>query len=291
MKTLPRSFEKIESLKPKRLYLVAVALLLSISSVAAPQTKNNRAGKVPQRNSPAGSSEQSLKDVERQWTEAFKNRDKAALTGILDERFVFTDDEGQVINKNQYIDAAMQAIKVESYKLDDLKVRVFGDTGVVTGLWSGTMSVAGKDASGAFRFTDTFVKRLGRWRVIASQDTRVPPPAGAEVTTPSGLKYIDHVVGAGGSPKPGQRVIVHYTGTLENGTKFDSSVDRGQPFAFSIGVGRVIKGWDEGVMTMKVGGKRKLIIPPHLAYGPEGRPPVIPRNATLIFEVELLDVQ
>jgi peptidylprolyl isomerase len=83
-------------------------------------------------------------------------------------------------------------------------------------------------------------------------------------------------------------VTVHYTGTLENGTKFDSSVDRGQPLSFPIGVGRVIKGWDEGVMTMKIGGKRKLIIPPDLAYGVSGRPPVIPPSATLIFEVELL---
>src|SRR4029079_16611277 len=88
-----------------------------------------------------------------------------------------------------------------------------------------------------------------------------------EITTPSGLKYIDEVVGTGESPKPGQMVTVHYTGTLENGTKFDSSVDRGQPFVFQIGVGRVIRGWDEGVMTMKVGGKRRLIIPSELGYG------------------------
>lgn len=112
---------------------------------------------------------------------------------------------------------------------------------------------------------------------------------GGEVTTPSGLKYIDEVVGNGASPKEGQNVTVHYTGTLENGTKFDSSVDKGQPYTFPIGKGMVIKGWDEGIMTMKVGGKRHLIIPGHLAY-PQGRPG-IPPNATLLFEVELLGVQ
>ena len=85
-------------------------------------------------------------------------------------------------------------------------------------------------------------------------------------------------------------VTVHYTGTLQNGKKFDSSVDRGQPFQFAIGTGRVIKGWDEGVMTMKVGGKRRLIVPPELGYGALGRRPTIPGNSTLIFEVELLGV-
>jgi FKBP-type peptidyl-prolyl cis-trans isomerase len=112
---------------------------------------------------------------------------------------------------------------------------------------------------------------------------------GGEVTTPSGLKYVDEVVGTGASPRPRQNVTVHYTGTLENGFKFDSSVDKGQPYTFPIGTGVVIKGWDEGIMTMKVGGKRRLIIPGNLAY-PQGRPG-IPPNATLLFEVELLGVQ
>jgi FKBP-type peptidyl-prolyl cis-trans isomerase len=117
---------------------------------------------------------------------------------------------------------------------------------------------------------------------------------GSEVTTGSGLKYVDEVVGTGESPSPGRMVSVHYTGWLENGTQFDSSrgPDRGQPFEFPIGVGRVIKGWDEGVMTMKVGGKRKLIIPPNLGYGATGAGRGrIPPNSTLIFEVELLGVR
>jgi len=111
------------------------------------------------------------------------------------------------------------------------------------------------------------------------------------MTTDSGLKYVDVVVGKGASPTSGKQVKVHYTGTLENGTKFDSSVDRKKPFSFVIGIGQVIKGWDEGVMGMKVGGKRKLVIPANLGYGARGAGGVIPPNATLLFDVELLDVQ
>jgi FKBP-type peptidyl-prolyl cis-trans isomerase len=112
-----------------------------------------------------------------------------------------------------------------------------------------------------------------------------------EVTTPSGLKYVDQVVGTGEVAVAGKTVNVHYTGWLENGKKFDSSVDRGQPFSFPLGGGRVIKGWDEGVQGMKVGGKRKLTIQSNLGYGPQGAGGVIPPNATLIFDVELLGVR
>ncbi|MEW6026110.1 MAG: FKBP-type peptidyl-prolyl cis-trans isomerase [Planctomycetota bacterium] len=115
--------------------------------------------------------------------------------------------------------------------------------------------------------------------------------AGSEITTASGLKYVDQVVGAGAEAKPGMMVQVHYTGWLTNGTKFDSSVDRGQPFQFNLGRGQVIRGWDEGVAGMKIGGKRKLTIPPELGYGARGAGNVIPPNATLVFEVELLGVQ
>jgi peptidylprolyl isomerase len=111
------------------------------------------------------------------------------------------------------------------------------------------------------------------------------------VTTASGLKYTDVKVGTGATPKKGQTVIVHYVGTLENGTKFDSSRDRGQPFDFIIGTGQVIKGWDEGLSTMKVGGRRNLIIPAKLGYGERGAGGAIPPNATLLFDVELLGVK
>lgn len=112
-----------------------------------------------------------------------------------------------------------------------------------------------------------------------------------EIETKSGLKYIDMVLGDGESPTQGGSVTVHYTGYLKDGKKFDSSVDRNQPFKFVIGVGRVIKGWDEGVATMKVGGKRKLTIPADLGYGTRGAGSVIPPNAELIFDVELLGVK
>ncbi len=115
-------------------------------------------------------------------------------------------------------------------------------------------------------------------------------PGGTEITTASGLQYVELTVGNGETAQPGQTVIVHYTGWLENGKKFDSSLDRGQPFSFPLGTGRVIKGWDEGVQGMKVGGKRKLIIPSNLGYGARGAGAVIPPHATLIFEVELLGV-
>src|SRR5262245_23852087 len=118
---------------------------------------------------------------------------------------------------------------------------------------------------------------------------------GTTMTTASGLHITDSKVGSGASPKTGQVCVMHYTGWLYDngakGAKFDSSLDRGEPFEFQIGMGQVIKGWDEGVASMKVGGKRTLIIPPQLGYGARGAGGVIPPNATLIFDVELLGVK
>ncbi len=124
--------------------------------------------------------------------------------------------------------------------------------------------------------------------------TQGPPPvSGDPITTGTGLQYIDIEAGTGEAPQPGQTIVVHYTGWLESdGTKFDSSVDRGTPFSFPIGLARVIKGWDEGLATIQVCGQRRLIIPPELAYGETGAAGgAIPPNATLIFDVELLEIQ
>jgi FKBP-type peptidyl-prolyl cis-trans isomerase len=129
---------------------------------------------------------------------------------------------------------------------------------------------------------------------LATQEGKPMEPAkdtaAKETVTPSGLKYVDQKTGTGAEAKSGDVVSVHYTGWLENGTKFDSSRDRNEPFRFKLGAGQVIKGWDEGVAGMKAGGKRKLTIPAELGYGKRGAGGVIPPNAILVFEVELLGI-
>jgi peptidylprolyl isomerase len=127
-------------------------------------------------------------------------------------------------------------------------------------------------------------KKGGEEKMAGGQSTGM-------VTTPSGLQYEELVPGSGASPQAGKMVTVHYTGWLTDGRKFDSSVDRNEPFTFRIGAGEVIPGWDEGVMSMKIGGKRKLVVPAALGYGAAGAGGVIPPNATLVFEVILLDIR
>ncbi len=124
----------------------------------------------------------------------------------------------------------------------------------------------------------------------AAAHPKTPPAAPKVVTTPSGLKYVDLMVGKGPAPKTGDTVVVNYTGRFTNGKVFDSSVGK-KPFEFALGRGHVIKGWDEGVGSMHVGGRRKLTIPPDLAYGSQGYPGVIPPNSTLVFVVTLLKIK
>lgn len=243
-----------------------------------------------------------LKKLEEEWANALIKRDAVALARLLADDYFIIEPGGSTGDKA----ASLRSIKegslaIEAIKFEDLKVRAYGSYAIVTGGEVVTMRNSNnQEVKSGYRFTDVFALRRGRWQALSSQLTPstevgktvvVRADGSKETTTITGLQYIDFVEGTGASPSPGKMVTVHYTGTLTDGKKFDSSVDRGQPFTFAIGLGRVIKGWDEGVMTMKIGGKRRLIIPPHLGYGARGAGSAIPPNATLIFEVELLDVK
>src|SRR5262245_8819683 len=140
----------------KMIHSCALLLILALmSSVAGAQIRDKQKNK-PRAPVASPGARQMLADLEHQWTEALKNRDRETLNRILDDGFVFTDEDGNVLNKGQYIDVVTQAIRIESYTVDDIVVRVYGGTGVVTGRWKGKLTIAGKDASGAFRYTDTF---------------------------------------------------------------------------------------------------------------------------------------
>lgn len=131
---------------------------------------------------------------------------------------------------------------------------------------------------------------MNKMRTVSKETGAPTPTVSSWIKLPSGLEYQDVIVGQGIEVQNGTNAAAHYLGTLKNGTKFDSSYDRGQPFTFILGTGTVIKGWDEGLLGMKVGGKRKLIVPPNLGYGDRGAGGVIPPGATLLFDVELVGI-
>jgi peptidylprolyl isomerase len=277
-----------EEIQLKPAFLIIVLLVIGISAHGGQRTaRRNGGGPATGLNSQA-----ELTRLERELVDAYSRRDVAAFERLVADDFTITHADGSVGDKKGEVDALTKSSSASAgpsmkYDTDDIHVAVHGPSAIVTG----TLNATGPGGKRSYRYTDVFLKRAGRWQVIASQETDImsnKSASGAEVTTPSGLKYVDLVEGTGESPKAGQSVMVHYTGTLTDGSKFDSSLDRHDPFVFRIGAGQVIKGWDEGVITMKTGGRRKLIIPPQLGYGEKGHPPVIPANATLIFEVELL---
>lgn len=279
-------------------YIVVIVMLMFLCvSMALGQTRrgtgDRNRGRGRAASKPVSPTERRIRDLENRWVEACKSGDAATLDQLMASGFVATNFEGKVEDKDQLLEAARKkGIIIKSIKISE--VRAYGMTIVVTGesRWEGRLN--GQNIAIDLRYTSVWVSQQGRWQIVSWQATPITRgrgKVGEEITTPSGLKYVDIVEGTGVSPTPGQTVTVDYTGTLENGKKFDSSLDRGQPFSFRIGIGQVIKGWDEGVMTMKVGGKRRLVIPPDLGYGARGAGGVIPPNATLIFEVELHGVK
>lgn len=277
----------------KRILLTALLALLAASPALSqarskrpsPGASNKTGGTM------AASTEAQLKKLEREWFDAVVKNDGAALSRIFADDFIAINSDGSILAKTEMVAMLKDGkIKLDEIRSDEFKLRLYGTTAIVNG--RSTYVRDGK-ALGSSSHTEVWVKRAGIWKAVSwvSIPIKASVLGAKAMTTPSGLKYEDIVIGTGASPQPGHQVTVHYTGTLEDGTKFDSSVDRGQPFTFQIGIGRVIKGWDEGVMTMKVGGKRKLVIPPQLGYGARGAGGVIPPNATLVFEVELLDTK
>lgn len=269
-------------------------LLLALATCALAQTKRPvRTGGAKPASAPgAAAAEAAIKKLEAEWFAAVTSKDSATISRIFADDMLTADDDGTWLKKADMLNYVKAGIPIDKITSDEFKLRLYGTTAIVNG--KSSYHANGKKL-GQNHHTAVWVKRAGTWQVVAWQSTPIKLNLAKKtektVTTASGLQYEDIVVGTGANPQAGQKVKVHYTGWLTDGTKFDSSYDHGGPIDFPIGVGGVIKGWDEGVMSMKIGGKRKLIIPPQLGYGARGAGGVIPPNATLVFEVELLGVQ
>ena len=279
----------------KRILSIALPVLFA-AQLAFAQTKNRGASQVRDRSPQTAGVEAQLKKLEREWFDAVVKGDAETLKRILADDFAALNDDGAFINKTRMAEFLQAgSVKLDEIRTDEFNLRLYGNTAVVTGR---ATYIRNQKPLGQSSHIETWVRRADaagkpRWQAVSwvSMPIKASVLGAKAITTESGLRYEDTIIGNGPGPQPGQDVTVHYTGTLVDGTKFDSSLDRGQPFTFKIGVGQVIKGWDEGVMTMKVGGKRKLVIPPQLGYGARGAGGVIPPNATLVFEVELLSVR
>jgi peptidylprolyl isomerase len=284
-----------------RILLISLYFIIAFIP-ALSQSKGNRTTQLKTR--ATANIETELKKLERAWFDAIVKSDQTTLKSILAEDFLALSTDGSFLTKTEMIELiAASNVKLDQIKTDEFKLQLYGNTAVVSGraTYIGNQRVLRQNGHIEIWVRRPYSSGKMRWQAVSYSSTPYSKQAIANSTNSSSgggramgteaeLKIEEIVEGTGPSPQPGQDVTVHYTGTLENGAKFDSSLDRGKPFTFRIGVGQVIKGWDQGVMTMKVGGKRKLIIPPHLGYGSRGVGP-IPPNSYLIFEIELLDVK
>lgn len=284
----------------KRILSIALLTLPLLPLLLAPQPgfaqpQNKGASQRKGRGVQTAGPEAELKKLEREWFDAVVKGDAEPLKRILADDFTSLNEDGSVINKTQLTEMSQTGlVKLDEIRCEEFKLRHYSNTAVVTGR---ATFIQNQKPLRQSNYIEVWVKRVGAagrpgWQAVSWVSIPIKASAlGAKaVTTQSGLRYEDIVVGTGASPQPGQEVAVHYTGMFDTGAKFESSLDSGQPIRFKIGVGQVIKGWDEGLMTMKIGGKRKLVIPPQLGYGARRMGP-IPPNSTLVFEVELLSAQ